>query len=367
MSLDRRLTLLATLAACSGSPGGGPSGSPSVSIAPAWIALLNGDSTRLTAIAIGPQGDTIAAPAVSWSTASSTVADVNSTGMVHARALGYTTVTVTFQGRSAVAGVAVTPNVLVGAGDIANCALVDDSATATLLDTIPGVVFAAGDNAYSNGTTADYTNCYAPTWGRHKTRTRPTPGNHEYNSGGGGYYSYFGRLAGDSGIGYYSYDFARWHIVALNSNFSMATGSAQEQWLRADLAAHPTTCALAYWHHPRFSSGTNHGSSTLPQPLWQALFDAGADVIVVGHEHHYERFAPQQPNGTADPTNGIRQFVVGTGGAALYPFGPPIANSEVRNNTTHGVIKLTLNPAAYAWRYITTAGAVADSGSGSCH
>jgi hypothetical protein len=319
-------------------------------VAPRWAALLVGDSTRLTT----------ATPPRTWSSDNPAVATVDRRGVV--RAAGFALI-------NDVARIVVVPPVLVGAGDIASCAYDDDQATARLLDSIPGVVFTAGDDAYPNGTAADFAGCYEPTWGRHKPRTRPALGNHDYRTAdGAAYYAYFGAVAGDSGAGYYSYDFAGWHIISLNSNISMAAGSPQETWLRADLSLHPAPCSLAYWHHPRFSSGTTHGSSSAPRPVWQALYDAHADVVVVGHEHQYERFAPQQPDGTADPTNGIRQFVVGTGGAGLYPFGPAIANSEVRNNTTHGVIKLTLRPNGYDWEFVPVAGGTfRDSGSGTCH
>ena len=357
------VALVCALAACSISPE--RAGTSSVSLIPTWLAVATGDSGALAAVA--HQGDTIPARAVTWSSSDPGVATVDAAGLVHGRARGFARITVTYQGKRDSSEVAVAPPVLVGAGDIADCLRTADSATAALLDTIPGIVFTAGDNAYPSGTLAEYTLCYDPTWGRHKNRTRPSPGNHEYNSLGLGYYAYFGHLAGDSGVGYYSYDFAGWHIISLNSNVPTSAGSAQEQWLRADLALHPALCTLAYWHHPRFSSGTTHGSSTSVRPLWQALFDAHADVVVSGHEHNYERFASQQPDGTADPTNGVREFVVGTGGASLYAFGAPIANSEVRNNTTNGVIKLALNPTGYAWEFISTTGAVTDSGSGACH
>ena len=159
----------------------------------------------------------------------------------------------------------------------------------------------------------------------------------------------------------------RSHIVALNSEINVSAGSTQEQWLRADLAAHPARCTLAYWHVPRFSSGTTHLSSTVPQPLWQALYDYGADVVLSGHEHNYERFAPQTPDGTADPARGIREFVVGTGGSGAYQLGPPIANSEV-GSWNHGVLKLTLRDRAYDWEFIPIPGMTfTDSGSAPCH
>jgi hypothetical protein len=270
--------------------------------------------------------------------------------------------------------------VFVGAGDIASC---DAGPTAALLDNIAGAVFTAGDNAYPDGSTSDYATCYDPSWGRHKARTRPSPGNHEYNTSGAtpyyssfgtnagpsgrGYYSYFGSLAGPSGRGYYSYDLGDWHIISLNSNVSMSAGSSQEQWLRADLAASTKRCALAYWHYPRFSSGS-HGSYPETQPLWQALYDYNADVVVVGHDHNYQRFAPQTPSGQADAARGIRQFVAGTGGASHYSFSSPIANTEAYNTSTYGVLKLTLNAGSYTWEFIPVAGqSYRDSGSGSCH
>ena len=263
-----------------------------------------------------------------------------------------------------------TTNVLVGTGDIADCGSTGDEATAALLDGFNGTVFTAGDNAYNDGSATNFTQCYEPSWGRHRARTRPSPGNHDYNtSGAADYYAYFGALAGEAGKGYYSYDIGDWHIISLNSNISMSAGSAQETWLRADLAASSLSCTLAYWHHPRFSSGTHHGSSSSAEPLWQALYDAGAEIVVSGHEHNYERFAPQKPDGTADPATGIREFVVGTGGTGHYDdLGTQLPNSEVFNGTTFGVIKLTLGPGTYSWSFVPVAGETfTDSGTGSCH
>src|SRR5205823_5802208 len=195
----------------------------------------------------------------------------------------------------------VAPSVLVGAGDIADCAKTGDSLTANLMDTIPGTVFAAGDNAYPDGSTNDYKNCYAPTWGRFKARTKPVPGNHDYlTAGAAGYFTYFGSAAGQSGSGYYSYDLGDWHVVALNSNIAMNVGSPQEVWLKADLANSTKRCTVAYWHHPLFSSG-NEGPHAEVKPLYQDLYNAGAELVVVGHDHDYERFAPQTPEGGADP------------------------------------------------------------------
>ena len=261
----------------------------------------------------------------------------------------------------------------VGAGDIATCANSNDEATARLLDGIAGTVFTLGDNAYESGTVTEFATCYAPSWGRHKARTRPAAGNHDYNtSGASGYFNYFGAAAGNPGEGYYSYDLGAWHIVVINSNCSQvggcSAGSSQERWLRADLAAHSTTCTLAYWHHPLFSSGY-HGSLPATLAIWQALYDYNADMVLNGHDHDYERFAPQAPNGAADSARGLREFVVGTGGKDLRSFsGAPLANTQARNANTYGVLKLTLHPAGYDWQFIPVAGATfTDSGSASCH
>jgi len=262
--------------------------------------------------------------------------------------------------------------VLVGAGDIASCSSLGDEATANLLDGIAGTVFTTGDNVYPDGTAAQYATCYDPTWGRHKARTRPAVGNHEYHTpGASAYFDYFGAAAGDPNRGYYSYDLGAWHIVVLNSNCDQVggcgAGSPQEQWLRADLTAHPTACSLAYWHAPRYSSGIIHGSSRAMATIWQVLYDYGAEVVLTGHEHHYERFARQDANGVADPQRGIREFVLGMGGNSHYAFGTPIANSEVRNSDTFGVLKLTLHATSYDWQFIPEAGKIlTDAGSENC-
>jgi acid phosphatase type 7 len=261
--------------------------------------------------------------------------------------------------------------VMVGAGDIAHCSTTTDEATAKLLDGISGTVFTLGDNAYNSGTSAEFANCYNPTWGRHKARTKPSVGNHEYlTSGASGYFGYFGAAAGDPKKGYYSYDRGDWHVIVLNSNCSQvpcAAGSAQDTWLRADLANHPNKCTLAYFHAPLYSSG-QHGNSTSVRPFWEALYKANADVVLSGHEHDYERFAPQNPYGAFDSARGIREFVVGTGGTYLRPFGTIKPNSVSRNATTHGVLKLTLNSSGYAWKFVPVAGKTfTDSGTASCH
>ncbi len=265
-----------------------------------------------------------------------------------------------------------TTAVLVGAGDIASCDSAGDEATAKLLDNIRGTVFTVGDNAYASGTADEFERCYDPSWGRHKARTRPSVGNHEYQTpNASGYYGYFGASAGDPRKGYYSYSRGAWHIVVLNSNCSAVggcgAGSAQERWHRADLASHPAGCTLAYWHSPRFSSGS-HGSNTSMQPFWNALYDYGVEVVVNGHDHHYERFAPQNASGAADPTRGIREFVVGTGGKSSYAVRTPLPNSEVRNDDTYGVLKLTLRSTSYDWQFVPQAGKTfTDSGSRTCH
>ncbi len=265
-----------------------------------------------------------------------------------------------------------TDPVLVGAGDIARCSSSGAEATARLLDSIPGTVFTTGDNAYESGTATEFRNCYEPTWGRHKARTRPTPGNHEYNTAGAsGYFGYFGAAAGDPSKGYYAYDLGEWRVYALNSMCEEVGGcgstSPMLTWLKNDLAANPSDCTLAYFHHPLFSSG-EHGNATKVRPIWNALYAADADVVLNGHDHDYERFAPQRPDGTLDASRGIREFVVGTGGASHYAFGTIEPNSQARNATTDGVLKLTLRPGSYEWRFVPEAGKTfADSGTTACH
>ena len=263
--------------------------------------------------------------------------------------------------------------VLIAAGDIASCVNDDDEATAQLVEVISGTVATLGDNVYERGTPEQFSGCYDPAWGRFKNRIRPSPGNHEYlTPGAAGYFDYFGAAAGQLGQGYYSYDLGAWHLVALNSVCWEVGGcgadSPQALWLAADLQAHPAACTLAYWHHPRFSSGL-HGDNALVQPLWDVLYAAGAEVVLNGHDHHYERFAPQDPNGTADPARGLREFIVGTGGRSHYPFpGGPGANSEASNTDTYGVLKLTLHADSYDWEFVPVAGKTfTDSGSGTCH
>jgi hypothetical protein len=233
-------------------------------------------------------------------------------------------------------------------------------------------VFTSGDNAYVNGSAAEYTSCFEPSWGQFKARTRPVPGNHEYlTPGAAGYFGYFGAAAGDPATGYYAYDLGDWRIYALNSTCSAiggcGAGSPQELWLRADLAAHPTACVGAIWHQPVFSSGSEHGSDTTMRPMWQALQDASAEWVVNGHEHNYERFAVQTAAGAASPA-GLVEYVVGTGGKSHYAFAAPIANSLVRNDNTYGVLKVTLRSNGWDWQFVPVAGgSFTDSGAAVCH
>jgi hypothetical protein len=261
--------------------------------------------------------------------------------------------------------------VVLAAGDIASCESSGDEQTADLLDGLEGTILVAGDLAYDDGTLEEFEECYDPTWGRHKSRTFPAPGNHEYNSGDAeGYFDYFGAVAGDPDEGWYSFDLGEWHIVSLNSNCSDIGGcdrdSPQGEWLAQDLAANPTACTLAYWHHPRFNSGEHHGSEEDMADFWAILDEADADVILSGHEHLYERFGPQDSEGDADP-DGVRQFTVGMGGRSHYEFATPLPNSEKRNDDTWGVLKLTLRPTGYDWEFVGVEGSsFTDTGSDDC-
>jgi hypothetical protein len=251
---------------------------------------------------------------------------------------------------------------LIAAGDIASCTSSGDEQTAALLARTPGTVATLGDNVYETGTAQEFADCYDPSWGRFRGRTRPAVGNHEYGTeDAAGYFAYFGARAAPPG-GWYSYDLGTWHLVVLNSNCGPAggcePGSPQELWLRADLASHSARCTLAYWHHPRYSSGP-HGDDPTVEPFWLALAAAGADVILSGHDHDYERFAPKR---------GIREFVVGTGGRSHYPIVRRTTGSVVRNSTAYGVLRLTLRPGSYSWRFLPVRGAsFTDKGSARCH
>jgi hypothetical protein len=277
--------------------------------------------------------------------------------------------------------------VLVAAGDIA-CDPTDSrfnggngtakgcaqKATSDLIVNIqPDAVAALGDSQYADGSLSAFNNSFHPSWGRVKPVIRPAIGNHEIKTDAKatGYYSYFGAAAGPAGKGYYSYNLGSWHVVVLNGNCNnvggCGKGSAQEQWLKADLAANPAACTLAYWHHPRFSSG-KHGSDAKFDAFWKALYAAGADVVLNGHDHNYERFAPQTPAAARDDAGGIREFVVGTGGAHWEPMGTVKANSQVRSQAAYGVLKLTLGSGSYDWKFVPVAGKTfTDSGTDDCH
>jgi calcineurin-like phosphoesterase family protein len=268
--------------------------------------------------------------------------------------------------------------VLVGAGDIASCKNLEGAtATAKLLEQIPGTIFAAGDLAYESGSPYEFEHCYGPTWGRFKSRTKPALGNHEYHKGSAqGYFDYWGEQAGPRDKGFYSYELGAWHIVVLNTNCGVkelggcGAGSPQETWLKADLAAHSHACILAYGHHALFSSGIFRSHAAHPElkQFWEDLYAAHADLVLAGHEHSYERFAPQDPERNADPEHGIREIVAGTGGRSHDLLGFATPNSEVRDWDTYGVLKLTLAPEKYTWEFIPEEGKTfSDSGSGVCH
>jgi len=265
------------------------------------------------------------------------------------------------------------PVVLLAAGDVAGCNTTGDEATASIVDGFPSALVAMlGDAAYPNGTLDDFETCYGPSWGRFKARTRPAVGNHEYRQPDAApYFSYFGSAAGMPGQGWYSYDYGAWHVVVLNSNCAFVggcgEGSAQEQWLRSDLAASGADCTLAYMHHPRFSSGRSPQLDEY-EPFWTALWENGVDVVLAGHDHIYEREAPQTPIGDASAAYGIREFVVGTGGFNHSGIAGVLPRSEVRDNAAFGVLELDLGVSGYTWKFHAEFGATfTDSGSASCH
>jgi len=257
---------------------------------------------------------------------------------------------------------------LLAAGDIASCWWRADEATARILDRMDGVVAVLGDAVYQSGTESQFADCYGPTWGRHLDRTRPALGNHERRTEKGGpYYRYFGARAGKPGEGWYSYRLDGWHVVVLNSEEEIAAGSPQLRWLAADLRANPSRCTMAYMHRPRFSSG-KHGGSSRVLDAWRVLYDAGVDVVLAGHDHVYERFAPLTPDGELDRERGIVSFVVGTGGAPLYGRGHDQPHSLALSNDVHGVLAFRFRPDGYSWEFVPVAGdRFHDRGEGRCH
>jgi alkaline phosphatase len=268
------------------------------------------------------------------------------------------------------------PATILIAGDIATCTGEGDAATARLLSGRGGIVMTAGDNVYPSGTLESFQACYHPTWGRYLDRTRPALGNHDrVTPAAEGYFQYFGDRAGPAGRGYYAFGAGAWRVYVLDTNrcflggerSSCGPGSTQHRWLARQLERHPTPCSLAVGHHPRFSSGP-HGNSRKVQPLLTLLYRNGGEVVVNGHDHVYERFAPARPDGTPDATRGIRQFIVGTGGGGLYGLAEtPAPNSEFRSNRSYGVLRLRLAAGSYEWAFLRTDGTVADRGAGQCH
>lgn len=281
-------------------------------------------------------------------------------------------------GRDAqVGGDGAEPKVLLAAGDIAECPTSGDEATAEIVERFPGATVAAlGDNAYPRGSVRDYRDCFDPSWGRFRDRIRPATGNHDFSTkDAGGYYQYFGDAGGPFDRYHYSYDLGAWHVVVLNSDCwrvgGCELGAPQIEWLRDDLARNPRQCTLAYMHRPPFSSGRygEPNDTMRVRPIWQTLYEENVDVLLAGHEHSYERFAPMNARGERDDERGIRLFVVGTGGGNLREFAfDPLPTTEVRNSQTWGVLKLTLDSDGYEWEFLPVEGATfTDSGSGSCH
>lgn len=266
--------------------------------------------------------------------------------------------------------------VLLAAGDIAECGDQGDEATARILASHPDATIATlGDNAYEQGTPQEFQSCYGPSWGRFKDRTRPATGNHDHaTKNAQGYWSYFGPQGGAYDKYYYSYDLGRWHVVVLNSDCWRVGGcesdDPQAQWLRNDLEENRALCTLAYWHRPPFSSG-RYGApkeTARVRPLWRILNERGVDVLLTGHEHSYERFAPMDAAGNRDEENGVRLFVVGTGGGNLRKFeNDPLPTTEARQSNALGVLKLDLKPTGYDWAFLAVSdSSFDDSGSGTC-
>jgi hypothetical protein len=264
------------------------------------------------------------------------------------------------------------------AGDIADCTILIPAysfaaKTAALIaprlaNDPQAVVLTLGDNTSPDGAPSEFANCYEPTWGQFKARTFPSPGNHDYRTPqASGYYDYFGDMAGPLRRGYYSFRLGNWHVISLNSNLPPEEHKTQLEWLKTDLAHNQTRCTLVYWHHPLYSSG-QHGNIATMSDVWAVLYAANADLVLAAHDHGYERFAPQDGIGRRDDIFGIRQFIVGTGGALLKPLRPRIINSEASNSLTYGVLKLVLQDTGYDWEFLPIeAGGFTDRGTAFCH
>ncbi|HJQ67162.1 MAG TPA: Ig-like domain-containing protein [Gemmatimonadales bacterium] len=362
------VVIATTGVACSDGSGSGPA--PRLVLSPPWASISAADaatSDTVRARYVTEMGDTLAAGAVTWTSTNANVASVDASGLIHAHAVGAATIRGAAGGDVAAVAISVTDPVLVGAGDIGSCVSDRDAATALLLDSIAGTVMTLGDNDYADGASPPaYGVCFDSTWGRHQPRVIPAPGEDDRRGGSlAGYFAYFGAAAhGPSG--YYSFDLGNWHIVVLNATPSVDT--AQVTWLRNDLAAQSNLCTAVLAHRPRFSSG-NAGSSSGMAAVFQALDDYGVELLLSGNDHDYERFGPQAPDQSADPDSGVVQFVVGTGGRSHGGINVPLEpNSQAQNADTYGVLKLTLHPASYDWRFIPVAGRTfTDFGTRACH
>lgn len=386
----RGFLLVLAAAACGGHGGGGtgPANKPVVQLVSSSPSLPAGTTYTLSATFTDTTNSSPWSYDIAWGDGQSSsgtktsISPITGTHMYAAEGDYHVAVTVTNQlggSGDASSTVSATAPVILAAGDIGDCTRLGDDSTAMLLDALAGVVVPLGDDAYESGTLDEYNRCYDPTWGRQKARTRPMPGNHDYNTPGApGYFGYFGAAAGEPSKGYYSFTLGSWFVIVLNTGtdqpVNYEAGSPQEQWLRSELASHSQQqCVLAMWHHPRFSTILGRDSITYyTAAIWNALYEYGADLVLNGHDHAYQRFAPQRPDGTRDTAHGIRQIAVGTGGGeTLYDFADPVpagSNIEVRDNHTHGVIKVTLRSGGYDWKFVPASGATfTDSGSGSCH
>jgi hypothetical protein len=370
MGLRDRTVWVFLLLASACDNGEGPQTVGQLLLSPPWTSIEVGDSITgdtVRATFVNAAGVVVPAHSVAWSSSDNRVARIDPTGLIHAVRVGAVTIRGTVDDDVADQSITITDPALIGAGDIGTCQSTNDEATALLLDSLAGTVFTAGDNDYSDATPAPaYGVCFDSTWGRHRPRIRPAPGEDDRrNNTLAAYLGYFGAAAHPP-TGYYSYDLGAWHIVVLNA--TPAVDSAQLNWLRADLAAHPARCALAIAHRPRFSSG-NAGSAPGQAAVFQALYDAGVELLVSGNDHDYERFAPQAPDQTPDPDSGVVQFVVGTGGKSHGGINLPLElNSVAQNADTYGVLRLVLHPASYDWRFFPVRGRTfTDAGNADCH